>query len=159
MFTMNQGWEFALSLFALSLSSLLLFALLQFTLSPFALSLKIAHFKEGPWLIGSSRSLQKSDREQFAHFARYKRREIRWKNLFFCMFLTVLPKSKSPMSLFAHLLFFKERLEQFAPVPHKNEWFAWRTNERIHNPAMNAYWSCLDVMPTFCDTHFFSLKK
>ena len=48
MFTMNQGWEFALSLFALWLSSLLLFALLQFTLSPFALSLKIAHFKEGP---------------------------------------------------------------------------------------------------------------
>ena len=48
MFTMNQGWEFALSLFALSLCSLLLFALLQFTLSPFALSLKIAHFKKGP---------------------------------------------------------------------------------------------------------------
>ena len=70
-----------------------------------------------------------------------------------------MPKSESLPSLFAHSLFFKERLEQFthslffkeqlerfAQVAHdkratalffayKNERIAWKTDERIPNPA------------------------
>ena len=54
----------------------------------------------------------------------HAKRAIHSKNSYFCMFLTVFPlfmaESESPMSLFAHLLFFKEQIERFAPFAHNN---------------------------------------
>ena len=117
-----QGWEFALSLIR------------SFAHSLFALSLKIAHFKEGPWAILSCRSLQKSKlllslfkKEQCELFAHDSSEglAIKWairsKNSYFSYVFDSFPllfllKSELLPSLFAHLLFFKERLKQFALV-------------------------------------------
>ena len=99
---------------------------------------------------------------------RLQKQAICSKNSYFHMFLTVfpffMPKSKPLKSLFAHLLFFKERLERFAPVAlykratvsdsltslfkkeqkcdslvfllTKNKRFARKTDEPIINPAL-----------------------
>ena len=54
----------------------------------------------------------------------HAKRAIHSKNSYIFMFLTVFPlfmaESESPMSLFAHLLFFKEQIERFAPFAHNN---------------------------------------
>ena len=115
----------------------------SFAHSPSALLLKITQFKEWLWAIHSLCSLQKNDFEWFAHVALYK--SVTWTNCSSCSLkknnvsdslvirmnrlqkkseslkkLTVFPlfmsKSKSFPSLFSHLLLFKERFEQFAPM-------------------------------------------
>ena len=101
-------------------------------------TLKLLFTKERQWAIPSHHSLQKSDCEQLAQVALYKRamwvirswlRKSLLKNeqitqkihifcMFFCQFFPLFPKSKLYPSLFAHSLFFKEQLERFAPVAH-----------------------------------------
>ena len=88
-----QGWEFAHSLFALSL--------------------KIAHFKERPWAIRTHHSLQKSNVNDLlvlqANRSQRTSDSLEKFKFFLCFwqfFLFFMPKSKSLLSLLAHLLFF-----------------------------------------------------
>ena len=90
---------------------------------PLRSSLKIGHFKERPWANRSRRSLKKidvSDSRLIWANCSLKMGDSFEKFVFFRWFWQFvpffMPKSQSLPMLFAHLLFFKERLDWFALV-------------------------------------------
>ena len=110
---------------------------LRATVSDLLMSLFI---KERLWVIRSIKKINVSDSLCFEQIAR-KKRAIRSKNSYFSnvfdSFHPFLPKNESLTLLFAHLLFFKERLERFTPIAlYKRETWAicsgrsWQKSDR-----------------------------
>ena len=149
---LEQSWEFVLQLYALSLKIAHIKDIKDLVI-----------LYERLWGIYSHRSWQTSieskllsslfKKEQHEGFAHYLSESLsktsdslqqiyifrmfwsvfHWFSLFY-----VYSKSKSLLSLFAQLLFFKEQWERFihhsfALLLTKNEQFAWKTDERIPN--------------------------